>query len=213
MFLLFVRVALLLFGVCGGLTALTPLGAGGNPLAGGFDQACTTPCFLGIHPGATQIETARAALEAHPWVTQVAGRMTMDYFGYEHLRFEWQPPGAVSPWPGELVSSYGTVYSVRLESELPLADVWAAFGQPPMVGLSASAVNPDQVRLYNTFLADSSLGAMAVLNCPLSVRGVLESEVQALELRRRDIFAPLPDVARTPGRLVRALKTQDRAVC
>lgn len=210
---LIARLAFILIGLCGGIAALTPLGAGGNPLQGGFDQACETPCFLGIHPGVTQIEAARTALEAHPWVTQVAPRMTMDYFGYEHLRFWWQPPGALDPWPGELISSYGMVYSVRLESELPMADVWAAFGQPPMVGLSASTITEGQVRLYNTFLADSSLGAMAVLDCPLSVRGVLDSEVQALELRRRDIFSPLPSVARTPGRLVRALKTQARAVC
>jgi hypothetical protein len=210
---LLARVTVILLGICCALAALTPLGAIGNPLVEGFDQACDTPCFLGIQPGATRIEAARAALETHPWVTQVAARMTMDYFGYEHLRFAWQPTGAEGPWAGELVSSYGVVYSVRLESDLRLADVWAAFGQPPMVGLSASAVNADQVRLYNTFLADSSLSAMAVLECPLSVRGVLESAVQALELRRRDIFTPLPDVARTPGRLVRALRTQARAVC
>jgi hypothetical protein len=213
MLLLLARVVLplpLLFGL---LIGLVQASAGDNRLDGGFDEACTTPCFLGIHPGGTRIEDARAALEAHPWVTQIDARMEMDYFGYEHLYFRWQPPGAITDWGGELVTSYGTVYSVRLESDLPLVDVWAAFDQPPMVGVRAARLSDGRARLYNTFLADSSLGTMTVLDCPLSFRAVLESRVAALELRRRDIFSPLPYVARTPGRLLRALRTQSRPIC
>jgi hypothetical protein len=213
MLLLLAPAAALLFTCFGLLAGLVQAGAGVNWLDGGFDAGCVTPCFLGVHPGGMPIERAHAALEAHPWVTQLDERMTMDYFGYEHLGFRWQTPGAVTDWPGEVVSSYGAVHSVRLESDVPLVEVWAAFGEPPIVALSAAALGRRQVRLYHTFLGDSSLSAMTILDCPLTLRGVLESRVRALELRRRDIFLPLPDVARTPGLLLRALRTQPRAIC
>ena len=200
----------LIFGL---LVGFVQVGAADNPLDGGFDERCATPCFLGIHPGATAIEAARAALETHPWVTAIDDRMEMDYFGYEHLHFRWRLPGSAADWPGELISSYGTVYSVHLESDLRLFDVWAVFDAPPLVGVSAAQIRSGQVRVYNTFLADSSLGAMVILECPLSMRAVLEGQVSILELRRRDAFTPLPQIARNPGRMLRALRNPARPIC
>ncbi len=200
----------LLFGL---LIGLVQAAAADNRLAAGFGQDCAMPCFLGIHPGSTSLEAARAALDHHPWVRQIDSRMEMDYFGYEHLYFRWRPPGAAEDWDGEMITSYGTVYIVRLQAELTLVEVWSAFAYPPMVALSAAPSRTGQIRIYNTFLDDSSLGATLLLDCPLTYRGVLEGTVATLELRRRDLFPPRPAVARTPGRLLRTLRSHSRPLC
>lgn len=101
--------------------------------------ACNTPCFLGIQPGVTALQDARALLENHPWVVEVelvfSGSDTLLENRDGRLRWRWngrQPASLKTPFleAGEIVAAHGVVQSVKITTAVPFGDVWLLLGQP-----------------------------------------------------------------------------------
>jgi hypothetical protein len=214
-----------------------------QPALSGFSPTChaggefgSTPCFLGITAGDTDIITARDHLLSNTWVRQVDDRMRMDYFGYEHLVFRWHPShgsGAIlttpgeqvipvglgeaarsstgNAWVGELVTSYGKVYVVRLQAGVRFGDLWMALGQPAFSTFSATPYRRSAVpamRLHSTLFADNTVTTAIILSCPVTLSSLLESEVYLVELRTRNFIVEDRDPSSTSaGGLLRHIRT------
>ncbi|MBW4437571.1 MAG: hypothetical protein KME04_10575 [Pleurocapsa minor GSE-CHR-MK-17-07R] len=197
MIVLLPRAALLTLVLCVAVVLGTrALSAHDGGLRAAFDADCgasdsptlgNPPCFMGIRAGHTRLSDAMTLLAAHPWVTSVSDRIMMDYFGFEHLAFFWRDPAldADEPaWSGELVTSFGTVYMVRLEAPLALGDVWAALGLPEITRYNGTlSRRTPTVTLFNTFFEHSSTAVSSSLACPLTARSFLTGTVRLLELR------------------------------
>lgn len=182
-----------LFVVAGSITAAS---APESPLREVFSTDCphehASPCFIGIQAGATPIAEARARLEAHPWVLFVEPRMTMDYFGVEHLRFRWREPGLPEGdhWNGELLSSRGVVSVIRLDSALRFGDIWEALGHPHIIAYNGQlSRRVPNVMFYSTFFSDNTAAISNALNCPLGFHSILQGTVRTLELRSANLVS------------------------
>lgn len=169
------------------------------------DPACAAPpCFLGITLYETPFSAGRAQLTAHPHVRDVAARPQMDFIGDEHLRFTWSADAAA--WhTGEIVASYGTIYSVWLAAGLPLGDVWRALGEPPIYSYTALRDRADGVRVYATLFDDGRARLTLRVACPLTRANFLAATVEMIELRRVQLGFRPPSGLSTLGAWYRSL--------
>ncbi len=143
-------------------------------------------CFLGIQLGQTTIAQARDILARHSWVISVNPYVVYDYFEVAHQHFVWRDPQMPDApvWRGELIASEDAIESVRLESEVTLGALWGALGSP---GIMAHQGQPNHrvppTLLSYLFFTDNTMVVSRAPACPISYRGFLLGEVNALELR------------------------------
>jgi hypothetical protein len=104
-------------------------------------QNCPTPCFLGVRPGETTVNTAGALLLSEP---AVRFSMYSDQFNVHnaHQRIEWeyrQPNRVVH---GNMYVEDSIVRRVTIY-DIPLAEVWLSIGQPDLsYEISGSQISP-----------------------------------------------------------------------
>ena len=89
---------------------------------------CAPPCFMDIRPGTTTGDEARTLLEHDPWVKEI-----QSYPDFGILAWTWsgRQPDWVDPGKtGTLLTSRGTVYSIRLYTKIPFGEIWLMYGNP-----------------------------------------------------------------------------------
>ncbi len=91
---------------------------------------CAMPCFLGIRPGETTLDDARALLNRHPWVAMTT--VYRDTGGQvRNMTWDWngQQPQALGS-AGVIDLRDNIVTQLKLRTDVPFAEIWLAFGQP-----------------------------------------------------------------------------------
>jgi hypothetical protein len=122
-----VTVLALAFTVCIGLIRARPTRAGDLYTILASSGDCVLPCFMGIDPGTTTADEARAILAGHPWVDTV----------FEHrntISWTWsglQPAFIDADDEGVLyLVNRSVVQEIELQTAIPQIELWTALGAP-----------------------------------------------------------------------------------
>jgi hypothetical protein len=106
---------------------------------------CSMPCFLGIKPGQTRVETALSLLEASGWVERV---VYSEFSGAQNIQWRWSPaapPIFQSPNPGDggsLGVEGGIIQFIELKSGLTWGDAYLWWGSPEARGFLFTTGGP-----------------------------------------------------------------------
>lgn len=119
----------------------------------------TSPCYLGIYPGRSDIQQAVRALRAHPWVDQIltlrgASNIT-DTSGADRpnshvVSWRWStasPAFFLSPASFEAHQPMDRVNWITFQTGISYAELWLAFGHP----VSIRTYGQVQFAYYETF--------------------------------------------------------------
>ncbi len=155
-----------------------------------FDEpGCAPPCFLGIHPGVTDITEALNDLQAHAWVKgwtpsaeQVEGLRQSS--GPPILRWLWNgmQPGFIAAPQATLsfnrengrVRSFGT-----LATRIPLGEILAWYGQPQTGFVEYILQDNGAFALAHVFILPSAhLTVISYTPCPLTREHLWQTPVR-----------------------------------
>jgi ABC-type xylose transport system permease subunit len=122
----------------------------------------THVCFMGISPGITLMDEARAILQTHPWVGQT------EMQGYTQIYWSWsgrQPAYIDADIPGTIIQrGYDSVSLIRVQTRYPYGDVWLSLGEPETGYVSRQATGV----LHGIYYVDHALLAINFTPCPAS---------------------------------------------
>ena len=170
---------------------------------------CPTPCFMGIRPGTTNLETALKLLKEHEWVQQVAmERYELESRGLRGsgtLAWEWTAdhhPQIDSAYPGKLNYTQtlgGTVVnSINIHTHLRPVEVAVWVGSPDAARINQFSDN--QISYLLTYSYITSWNSIkTTLGCPIRLMDVWHSEAE-LTIAPRQIpgeIKTITELART----------------
>jgi len=122
-------------------------------------EGCPAPCWQGIRPDATDMDTARRLLRAHPWVAYVDDH----FYGNSDngwLTWHWsgaQPPLNMRSGDDRLGVSISTIKSISIETRIRYGDLWLAFGASDWW---KRTVTENTIYLESAFLDESFLARL-----------------------------------------------------
>ena len=144
-------------------------------LPSAFESTCASTCFMGIQPGITHPDEARALLATHDWVGNVSEE-TLHLPSYREIRWTWsgtQPAWIDATQPGSLFvqewQQLNDLLALRVRATLTLGDLWFAYGQPDSArGDVLYALDlPPRVDLWVLY-PQQNLLANLQLDCPIT---------------------------------------------
>lgn len=130
---------------------------------GGPTSACAPPCFMGIRPGETTSREAIERLRDSPWVKAVYQTEADSV-----ITWDWSDrrPGWIDGTsPGHLVAdSRRVVTYVDVQSNVPAATLWLAYGAPPRGFITSRT----RQMIHFIGYPDAGLDAYVLVRCPAS---------------------------------------------
>ncbi|RMF79980.1 MAG: hypothetical protein D6737_09650 [Chloroflexi bacterium] len=164
-----------------------------------LSDGCPLPCWQGIQPGVTTVEEAVIILNAHRWVDGVSRGIGVARMGAEDYR-EWRwdyeafPLAAGSESPlSFLTSENDVVTSITLNTNLRLADIWAAFGAPPQHSATILPLaTGDFMFRLQAFYPDAHLIVRSSFLCPTALTSFWQWPI-SIELTTKTTLEPLSD--------------------
>lgn len=102
-----------------------------------FPQRCETPCFLGLRPGYTFIDTAVRTLDRHTWVVDLNNGVGL-MSGSGELTWRWSenaPDMINTAFPGQVRITDGIVSAIIIEMRAPVG-IWQRIVSAPPASAS-----------------------------------------------------------------------------
>lgn len=136
-----------------------------------FDSpsGCAAPCFLGIQPGITPFDDARALLVAHPWIGDVRANPNNDVLTW---RWNGSQPAfvsryAASQFVGRIDFQAGVVTDIYVVTGALWGDWLGTFGVPDW-HVTITRIAATHVLFVQTATYESQdMSVEATMRCPL----------------------------------------------
>jgi hypothetical protein len=175
-------------------------------------EDCPLPCFMGIRPGRTRVETALDILRRHQWVAVES----IDYHPGISVEWLWngQQPALIDPGlSARLVFNANAtlIEQVWVGMRLQAGQIHLLLGKPPFFTVGISQLKRFQPRLtVNEYYASEYFYTHTETTCPLHFANYMRLPVQQLTFFNErvsggDLFARLP--------VFSALNPTDYRVC
>ncbi|MBC6935479.1 MAG: hypothetical protein DWB42_06530 [Chloroflexi bacterium] len=120
---------------------------------------CPAPCWQGIRPDVTDLDTARRLLRANPWVENLDERFHLgNSSGW--LTWRWsgaQPPLNARSGYDSLGVSFNTVKSISIQTRIRFGELWLALGPPDWW---KRTLDEDTLHLESAWLGESFLARL-----------------------------------------------------
>lgn len=147
------------------------------PITRFFDD-CAIPCWQGIRPGVTGINSALAILHAHPWVDGVSQVNPVPFEGNTTTVLVYWTWSRDYPYAtalayseqGILITERGVVRQIYLTTSIPFGDLWLALGGADG-GLVTSLYDAGSIRIDSTAHyagAGVTASGMVYANCAVA---------------------------------------------
>lgn len=128
------------------------------------DVDCTMPCFLGIRPEVTLVDSAITLLENHPWVKAVHAPEQKVGFA---ITWDWsgKQPAWLSDHRGLLHLRGMVVQQILLTTTLSYGDLWLAFHAPEQMNYKPT-FDPNRL-IYTSVFDNGMFQTQSTVDCPL----------------------------------------------
>lgn len=133
---------------------------------------CPAPCWEGIRPGVTTVDTVIHLLEAHPWVDHVIITESFGATGNGFIGWVWsgtQPAPINGNVRGAVWVNDGVVQSVRIPTTISFGALWLQFDRPQQgsLRLALDTRGLDYVVIHYAAFPQHKFVAWSEVECPL----------------------------------------------
>lgn len=144
-----------------------------------YDQNCTLPCFVRIHPGSTSMEQAVQLMGSHDWIANRADEIPSPirnaiFYGslVPKTIFEWRWSDLLPDWidgdqQGSMIFEDSGVFDLTIGTRLRLGEILLAFGQPDVASYVASSGQSGRRFEFTGWYTDEGMLVISTGRCPL----------------------------------------------